>query len=162
MTQRAFLRFGLGAAILALPVAALFGYFGPQGASAQQGFPPDPPMVLYGTASGSTPGQGVHAYVNANGRWTWCGVGTNVAEGYVVQVHSESQTPGCGAAGRSVRLYFTPLGEGETFNGAAGRLSSGTTTWSSDRSEPSEYTVNLNAPLQAQGAVPALAVRVDN
>lgn len=92
--------------MVAVGGAALAGLSVPfRNASAQA--VPTPPMVIYGDAPGATPGQPVYGIVTMNGVATTCGQGLVVDDGgprYVVTVVAEGQTPGCGAAGRTVEL----------------------------------------------------------
>lgn len=152
MMRSTFLRFGLAAALLAAVPAA---YFGVNGVSAQ-GFPPDPPLVVYGTASGAQTGAGVHSIGVDGNRGTWCGTG-RVVEGsnYVVQVVADNQTDGCGQSGRNIRLYVTPFGSGGQFNGQGGRFSS-SFTWQSSIDAPVEEDVTLGDTLQVRGFVPGV------
>lgn len=165
MLRSAVVRLGLGAAVLALPAAIFFGNQGIEGVSAQQGnLPPEPPLVMYGDAPGAEVGQGVHAFVQAGGSWTWCGFGGVLdpsGPGYVIQIASATQISGCGDDGRSIRLYFTPVGEGDQYNGSAGRMSTNNITWQSDNSVAYEQNVTLGQELEVQGLVPGLARRVE-
>lgn len=150
MIRSTLLRFGLAAALLAVVPAA---YFGANGVSAQ-GFPPDPPLVLYGTATGAQTGAGVHSIGVDGNRGVWCGSG-RVVEGtnYVVQVVANNQTAGCGQSGRSIRLYVT--GTGNQFNGQGGRFSN-SFTWQSSTDAPVQQNVTLGEPLQVRGFVPGV------
>jgi hypothetical protein len=77
-----------------------------------QGAPPGPPATFWGSVpAGVGPGQSVIAIVSVGGASQTCGFGATIADGaggvaYVVDVISESQRAGCGAAGRTVQFYF--------------------------------------------------------
>ncbi len=150
MIRSTLLRFGLAAALLAAVPAAYFGVTGVQA----QGFPPDPPLVLYGTATGAQTGAGVHSVGVDGTRGVWCGAG-RVVEGnnYVVQVVANNQTAGCGQSGRSIRLYVT--GTGGQFNGEGGRFSNAF-SWQSSTSRPIQQNVTFGEPLQVRGFVPGV------
>lgn len=153
MFRSTLLRFGLAAALLAAAPAA---YFGVNAVQAQR-FPPDPPLVIYGSASGAQTGAGVHSIGMNGNTGTWCGSG-RVVEGtnFVVQVVANNQTAGCGQSGRSIRLYFTPHGTGGQFNGQGGRLSS-SFNWQASTSRPIQQNVTLGETLEVRGFVPAVA-----
>lgn len=73
--------------------------------------PPGPPATFFGSVpAGVGPGQSVIAIVSVGGASQTCGFGATIADGagifYVVDVISESQRAGCGAAGRTVQFYF--------------------------------------------------------
>jgi len=160
MVRSLALRTATGAALLAAAIAAFIGLAGMPGANAQQGFPPDTPMVLYGDASGSQLGQGVHALVNNNGVWTYCGSGAVVNKagggvGYVVQVAAQSQTAGCGASGRTIRLYFSPAAYGQQ-----GKFATQTANWVGTAGTATAQNVTLGEGLQIRGVVPGIAAKV--
>jgi len=79
---------------------------------AQSGQPPSPPFgLVYGTAAGATVGQPVVAIVSEGSVAANCGhdlVKSDASEGivYAVSINAQSQTPGCGQAGRLARIYF--------------------------------------------------------
>jgi hypothetical protein len=164
MKRSAVLRIGLGAALLALPAAAFFGYHGLMDANAQSA-PPQPPGVWYGTATPSTVGQGVHSFISHEGQAQWCGHGAVVSHQgsprYVVQVAEQRHIAGCGTSGRNIRLYFTPKAAGQSYDGSAGRFATSTFPWASGITEPHQQNVTLGEPLQVRGLIPALAAKVD-
>ncbi|MCC7364604.1 MAG: hypothetical protein IT303_09545 [Dehalococcoidia bacterium] len=129
MKRRFLVGMGLaGAALLSIP-AAVFA----------QGAPPDPPATYYGTVTGASVGQQVIAIVFNGGTGTACGYGTIQQESgssvYVVDVATQSQTPGCGATGRSVRFYIA--GTGST----AGRFATESASWSG--AGPKQQNINM-------------------
>lgn len=153
------LRIGTGAAAVALAAGALLAFTGLPGAHAQQGFPPDTPMVLYGDVNGQV-GQGVHAVVINGGVGTYCGSGAVVNKtgggvGYVVQVASQTQTPGCGAAGRTIRLYFSPSAYGQQ-----GRFSTQTFSWVGTAGVATSQNATMGDGLQIRGVIPGIAAKV--
>lgn len=93
---------GLSLALLAVPVAAF----------AQSGNPPSPPYgLVFGLAAGATVGQPVIAIVTDGSSAANCGhdtVKSDSSEGvvYAVSINAQSQTAGCGQAGRQTRIYF--------------------------------------------------------
>ncbi len=144
-----------------LAVVAMAAWFtGMPGAKAQQGFPPDTPMVAYGDATGSALGMGVHALVNNGGVWTYCGSGAVVNKtgggvGFAVQIASQTQTPGCGASGRTVRLYFSP-----SAYGLSGKFATQTFNWVGPVGTATSQNVTLGDGLTIRGVVPAIAAKV--
>lgn len=160
MVRSLALRLGTGAAAVATAAAAFIGLSGLPGAEAQQGFPPDTPMVAYGDASGSVLGQGVHSMVNNGGVWTYCGSGAVVNKtgggvGYVVQVAAQSQIAGCGASGRTVKLYFSPASYGQL-----GKFATQTFNWNGAAGQATAQNVTLGEGLQIRGVVPGIAAKV--
>jgi hypothetical protein len=91
-----------GAALLSFPLAGVF---------AQQP-PPGPPVALYyGSVQGASAGQGVAAIVISGNKSTTCGASRIIDSSgpvYALDLISESQTPGCGASGRTVQFYISP------------------------------------------------------
>ena len=150
-------RLGLAAVVAALPLAAIAA------AQAQGGFPPDPPMVVYGKAPGTSDGDGVVALVESGGKSTFCGVGAVVTSSsdYVVQVADDSQTTGCGASGRTIRLYFPPSGPPAGIGGNGGQFASPTFPWSSNIDQPTQQNVTLGSALQVRAYAPGVAAQVD-
>ena len=72
-------------------------------------------MFVYGKATGASIGQGVVAVVSDGTRSATCGASTVVADGnsnpaFAIDILADSQVPGCGFSGRTVRFYFTPTG----------------------------------------------------
>jgi hypothetical protein len=120
-----------------------------------QDFPPPPPSTYYGTVTGgATAGQGVIAIVSDGTSSQTCGDGAVLQDGgnlvYVIDVIQDGQKDGCGAAGRTIRFYFTPSG------GAPARLSNETATWSAPGA-PNQQNLSLGATLNARGRTPAVA-----
>lgn len=117
-----------------------------------QGAPPDLPLVLYGTANGQSTGAGVVAIVEINGKGTTCGSGLVKNEGgqkvYVVQVAADSQVPGCGKSGRTIRLYVS---SGGNFNGQGGAMATQVINWTSGQT--SENNLTFGASLTVRGFV---------
>ncbi|MCK9520280.1 MAG: hypothetical protein M0R74_14835 [Dehalococcoidia bacterium] len=143
MKRRFLLGIGLlGAALVAIPATVI-----------AQSPPPDPPATYYGAATGATAGQGVVAIVVNGSTSTVCGTGEVLLDGgkpvYVVDVVANSQINGCGAAGRTIRFYFTPHG------GAGGRLGNETAGWSGAGATKRDLTAGPE--LQRAGQLPVLA-----
>ncbi len=130
---------GLGAALCAIPATV----------GLAQGVPPGPPQTFYGSAAGATPGGGVVAIIGSS----TCGTGVittdNGSPVYVIDVVSDSQTPGCGAAGRTISFYFSPTG------GQPGRLANETATWSA--AGPKQQALTPGKPLTERRFVPMAA-----
>lgn len=142
MKRRFLLGIGLlGAALVAIPATVI----------AQA--PPDPPATYYGSAAGATVGQGVVAIVVNGSTSTVCGTGEVLSDNgqpvYVVDVAANSQISGCGAAGRTIRFYFTPQGN------AGGRLANETASWSGAGATSRNLTPG--PALQRAGQLPILA-----
>ncbi len=120
-----------------------------------QGFPPDPPSTYYGTVTGgAVVGQGVVAIVQSGTSSQTCGTGAVLQEGgdlvYVIDVFQNSQTAGCGQAGRTIKFYFTPVG------GNPGRVANETINWSGPGA-PKEQNLTLGPALSIKGTVPTIA-----
>ena len=122
-----------GATAAALPATILslvpgIGQFNTT-ASAADGAPPGPPMVLYGAAPGIPATSGVTVLNGATG--ASCGRGSVISDAgatyYVVDVYADSQVAGCGTSGASMTLslYFTP-----STAGTGGRIATVNVTWS--------------------------------
>jgi hypothetical protein len=147
MTPRTWLATGLVFALaLGLPVAAL----GFQRSARAIDLPPPPPTTYHGTAGAATPGKPVVALVLNGGSATACGVGLVLNDQiagivYVVDVVSDVQRPGCGVAGRQIRLYFP----GED------KMATATTGWQDPGLRT--FNVNLGPQLTARGVLPQIS-----
>ncbi|MFQ5380212.1 MAG: hypothetical protein ACE5EF_01130 [Dehalococcoidia bacterium] len=105
------LRFTFVAALTAVIVSlVLLGFRSSTSTANAQGFPPPLPTTYFGTAGGASDGSLVTAYVTDGSKTTKCGTGQTVMDGnkvvYVIDVAQDGQTPGCGKAGRRVKLTF--------------------------------------------------------
>ncbi len=143
MKRRFLLGLGLvGATLVAIPATVI-----------AQSAPPDPPATYYGTANGATVGQKVLAIVQDNqGNQTVCGEGEVLEDAgkivYTVDVVAHTQTPGCGAAGRTIRFYL-PSGPGVN-----ARFANESATWSGAGGQERNLTLK---ELERAGQLPLVA-----
>ena len=146
-----------GAVMAALPATVLsllpgIGTFDTT-ASAADGAPPGPPMVLYGAAPGIPGTSGVTVLNGATG--ANCGRGSVISDAgatyYVVDVFSDSQVSGCGTSGASMTLslYFTPSSAG-----TGGRIATVNVTWAIGATR---QDATPGAPLPIVAYAPVLA-----
>ncbi len=140
--------------MVAVAGGALAGLSAPFGKAWAAG-PPAIGMVAYGEVPGATPGQAIYATVTVNGVATTCGQGLVVDDGgpkYVVTVVAEDQTPGCGAAGRTVGFFLGPA------NPTQGpRRAANTTTWESAKGKQVNLTLGAALTVRARAALVAKA-----
>lgn len=103
------------ALLVALAVLVFAGAFGAAHQVSAQSAPPGLPTLYYGEISNGVAGAEVSAYVVDGSAVTKCGTGTTTQEAgkivYAVDVAGDSQTVGCGKAGRQVKLTFKSPGE---------------------------------------------------
>jgi len=131
----------IGATAVAIPATVI-----------AQSAPPEPPATYYGSANGATVGQKVLAIVYNGNTPTVCGEGQVLehegATVYTVDVVTNSQVPGCGSPGRTIRFYL-PSGPGMN-----AMFASETATWSG----PGGYERNLTLKeLDRAGELPMVA-----